>query len=110
MAVSVKPSPNIPSDCEREESGEEEEEELFPFINRPSRGPTLLNNVCKGLSGLEDWVVDDGNEDWLSKSPTPKDSFDCEREESGEEEEEELFPFINRPSRGPTLLKMFVRA
>jgi len=55
--------------------------------------------------------VDDGNEDWLSKLPTPKDSFDCEEEERGEEEvEEELPPLIKRPNRGPTLLIMFERA
>jgi hypothetical protein len=42
----VKPCPNIPSDCEKEERGEEDEEEdeeeLAPLIKRPSKGPTLL--------------------------------------------------------------------
>jgi hypothetical protein len=53
--------------------------------------------------------VDDGNDDWLSKLPAPKDSFDCEKEERGEEDEEELAPLIKRPSKGPTLLKMSER-
>ena len=58
--------------------------------------------------------MDDGNDDWLSKLPAPKDSFDCEKEERGEEDEEEdeeeLAPLIKRPNRGPTLLKMSDRA
>ena len=56
--------------------------------------------------------MEDGNEDWLSKLPAPKDSFDCEKEERGEEEEEEeeLAPLIKRPSKGPTLLNMSERA
>ena len=56
--------------------------------------------------------MEDGNEDWLSKLPAPKDSFDCEKEERGEEEEEEGKPppLIKRPSKGPTLLNMSERA
>ncbi|MDF0681424.1 MAG: hypothetical protein P0116_10725 [Candidatus Nitrosocosmicus sp.] len=49
--------------------------------------------------------MDDGNEDWLSKLPAPKDSFDCEKEERGEEEEEdeEIAPTHQKAQQGAYL-------
>ncbi|MDF0681425.1 MAG: hypothetical protein P0116_10730 [Candidatus Nitrosocosmicus sp.] len=51
MAVSVKPCPNIPSNCEKEERGEEEEEEEEeegeppPLHQKAQQGAYLIENV-----------------------------------------------------------------
>ena len=88
------------------------EDELFPFIKRLSSGPILLKIFARVWCDSEVWVVEGKNEDWLSVSLTPKDSFDCEKEgESGEGDdkgEEESLPPINIPIKGPTFLIIFL--